>query len=39
MHATIMYALRFADNSIINFLNPLSKLFIKHINVNICESK
>lgn len=29
--------LRFADNSIINFLNPLSKLFIKHI--KICESK
>lgn len=29
--------LRFADNIIINFLNPLSKLFIKHI--KICESK
>lgn len=29
--------LRFADNNIINFLNPLSKLFIKHI--KICESK
>lgn len=25
--------LRFADNSIINFLNPLSKLFIKHIKI------